>query len=293
MRITDNMMLSSALENEALASQRMYKLSKVASSGEQVNAPSDDAATFGAMVSLDGRLSVLQSRSQGATRASGDLNIADGALSSAADIMVRAKEIALEAANGSMDPASRADAAIEVSGLQQQLISLANTKGASGYIFGGTKTDTPPMDASGNFVGNDNVTHIEVADGMTAATNVSGARAFTAVGGRNVVGDLQALATALGANDLATIQASAGQLDTSHDQIVAVQVDAGVASDRLQSSSDVISSAILAGKTERANEADANVPQVYSELSMAQTSYQSAISVTKQILSLSAFQGNG
>jgi flagellin-like hook-associated protein FlgL len=56
--------------------------------------------------------------------------------------------------------------------------------------------------------------------------------------------------------------------------------------DQLQSSSTVISSAVTNAQTQLANTQDADVAQVYSEYEASQTSYESALSVTKQILAL-------
>jgi flagellar hook-associated protein 3 FlgL len=214
------------------------------------------------------------------------LNLADGVLSSAGDLLVRAKQLAIVGADGTQDPASRAAAATEINAIAQQIIAIGNTQGTNGYIFGGTKTATPPFDAAGTFNGNSTTTQMEVADGVLSPTNVSGANAFTAAGGRDVVGDLKALATALSSNNIAAIQGSMGNLDADSSQIVDARVNASAAAERLQSSSDVISSALTVEQTQRANVADADVPTVYSELSAVQTSYEGALSVNRQLLTM-------
>jgi flagellar hook-associated protein 3 FlgL len=286
MRITDSMLLTDTLTSEARASQQMYDLTNEASTGLKINAPSDDPAGYASVVSADARIAVLQARSSAATNASGDLNLADGVLSSASDILVQAKQIAVVAADGTQSAADRANAATQLTQLRQQLIGLGNTQGSNGYLFGGTKTDTPPFDANGNFTGNDGVTQMEVADGVLAQTNVSGAKAFTAAGGNDVIGDLQTLVTALSANNVAAIQTSVGQLDADNSQMIDARVNAGAASERLQSSSQVIQTALITDQTSRANVADADVAQVYSQLTAVQTSYQAAISVNKQVLTM-------
>jgi flagellin-like hook-associated protein FlgL len=54
----------------------------------------------------------------------------------------------------------------------------------------------------------------------------------------------------------------------------------------LQSSSTVTTNAIADDQTQLADTQDADVAQVYSEFEQSQTDYESALSVTKQILSL-------
>jgi flagellar hook-associated protein 3 FlgL len=160
-------------------------------------------------------------------------------------------------------------------------------------LFGGTDTNTPPFDSQGNFLGNNGVTHVEVADGVLAVSNASGAQAFTAAGGRNVFADLQALSTALNNNDEAGIQTSIGNLDASQQQIVTAQVDTGELADRLHSASDATGAAITQMQVALAPVQDADAATTISSLEAAQTAYQAAIQVNKQILSLSLAQTGG
>jgi flagellar hook-associated protein 3 FlgL len=286
MRITNNMQLTDALASQARASQQMYDLTQQATSGLKINSPSDDPAGYASVVTANAQISVLQARSTAISTASGDLSLADGALSSAGDLLVQAKQIAIESADGSETATDRANSASQINQIVQQFVALGNTQGANGYIFGGTKTDTPPFDSSGNFTGNGGVMQVEVANGVVTQSNASGANAFTAAGGRNVIGDLQALATALTNNDIPTISASIDNLDADNNQVTAARVDAGGSASTLQSSSQVISSALVSVQTSAGNESNADIPTVYSELTQAQTSYEGALSVNRQILSM-------
>jgi flagellar hook-associated protein 3 FlgL len=286
MRITDNMQLNDALASQASASSQMYGLTAEASSGLKINQPSDDPAGYATVSSLNAQISTLQARSSAVTAVAGDLNLANGALSSAAALLVQAQQIAVEASDGSQSASTRANSATQVNQIAQQMIGLANTQGANGYLFGGTNTSTPPFDANGNFSGNAGVTQVEIANGVTVQSNASGADAFTAAGGRNVIADLQNLATALSSNDVATIQSSVGNLTADNSQVVDAQVNVGVSAGTLQSSSEVMATALTTAQTSLANEQDADAPTVYSELTQVQTSYESAISVNRQILSM-------
>jgi flagellar hook-associated protein 3 FlgL len=286
MRITNNMQLNDALASQARASQQMYDLTEQATSGLKINSPSDDPAGYASVVTANAQISVLQARTTAITTAGGDLSLADGALSSAGDLMTQAQQVAIESSDGTQSASDRANSAATINQIVQQLIALGNTQGASGYIFGGTKTGTPPFDSNGNFNGNAGVTQVEVANGVVTQSNASGANAFTAAGGRDVIGDLKALATALTNNDLPTIGTSVDNLAADNTQITAARVDAGASAATLQSSSQVISSALVTIQTNVGNESNADLPTVASELSQAQTSYESALSVNRQILSM-------
>jgi flagellar hook-associated protein 3 FlgL len=293
MRVTDSMRYSSATLSESRASQQLFQQTQVASSGVRVNAPSDDPAAYATIAGIDSRVSVLSARSSAATLAANDLSLADQALSSASDLLIRAQSIATEASNGTWSATDRATAATEVSQIRTQMIALANTRGTSGYIFGGTATGKPPIDATGSFVGNDTATHVEIADGVLATTNASGAKAFTAAGGQDVLATLQSLSDGLAANDLAAIQGSLDPLIAAHQQVTAARVDAGVSSDRLTSAASVATAAVSTLRQTRSSEANADPAQTYTSLTAAQTAYEQAIAVTRQILSLSSLQRAG
>jgi flagellar hook-associated protein 3 FlgL len=290
MRITDSMRLSEATLDESRASQQVYQLTQESASGDLINAPSDDPTGFATLVSMDGQVSVMQGRSTAATTAASDLNTASSALSSAVNLLDQAKQLAIEGANGSETASSRTDAATTVQGLVQQMIGLGNTQGSSGYVFGGTATGSPPFDAAGNFTGNNGVTQVAVSDTVLANSNVSGADAFTSAGGgSNVIADLQNLATALGANNVPAISAAITQMDNDSQQVTAVMVQAGAASSGLTASSQVITNAVTSTQVAESTLDNAATPATYSALEAAQNSYQAAISVTQQILSLSSF----
>jgi flagellar hook-associated protein 3 FlgL len=288
MRITQSMMLNTALEAEATDTSRMAQLSQEASSGLAVSQPSDDPATWASIQNNQAEMGIIQARSTAASRAAGDLNLAESTLDSAGNLVTQAQSLAVEGANGTESDASRSDLATQVTSILQQLVALANTRGSSGYLFGGTNTNTPPVDSNGNYQGNADVTQVQIADGVLAVSNADGASAFSTLnGGRDVFADLQSLATALSSNDTAGIQASIGNLQTSNAQLVSARIATGLSAGRLTSASTVMSSALTQMQVEQANMQDADAPTTLSNLEAAQTAYEAALQVNRQILTVS------
>jgi flagellar hook-associated protein 3 FlgL len=292
MRITDSILLSDSLLSESRSSQQLNQLSQESASGNLINAPSDDPTGFAEVASIDARLTIIQGRNSVATVAANNIDVASGALSSAADILDQAQQVAIESANGDVDAATRAQAATQVLGLVQQMIQLGNTEGTDGYVFGGTSTGTPPFDAAGNYTGNNGVTQVAVADGVLVTSNVSGADAFTAAGGgSNVITDMQALATALSGNNVAGITAAIGQMNTDREQVTSVMVQAGAVSSTLTASAQLMTNLTTSTLTARSTLDNAATAQVYSELQATETAYQTSLSVTQQVLSMESFSG--
>ena len=101
-------------------------------------------------------LSRLESHSQGdtanATRASADLSLADGAMSDMADAIIRAQELATQAASSTLTAEQRSAIGAELGQLHTSLLALANTRDSAGHaLFGGESTgDAYKLDAAGN-----------------------------------------------------------------------------------------------------------------------------------------------
>jgi flagellar hook-associated protein 3 FlgL len=287
MRITNQMMLTNALQSEATATDRMQLLSQQASTGLKVGQPSDDPAAWASIQQMSAQIGVVQARSSAATRAAGDLNLAEGTLDSASTLMTQAQSLAVEGSNGTESAASRASLADQVNSIIQQMVALANTRGSSGYLFGGTATNTPPVDSTATFQGNAGVTHVEIADGVLAVSNADGASAFSAAGGRDPFADLKALATALSSNDVAGVQGSIANIQASGAQILAARIDTGLSASRLTSAASVMGNTVTQLQLQSSNLSDADTASTLSNLTAAQTAYEAAIEVNKQVLSTS------
>lgn len=111
--------------------------------------------------------------------AEAQLNNTESALSELADIVVRAKEIAIQQASGaSANDDTRLAVAEEITQLYQGAIGAANRRIGDRYLFGGYKTDRPPVSVDGKYVGDDGQMMVEVGRDVFIAMNLSGNEAF-------------------------------------------------------------------------------------------------------------------
>ncbi|MBI5513508.1 MAG: hypothetical protein HY909_07040 [Deltaproteobacteria bacterium] len=288
MRVTEKMALGAVTEGVARSVRRLAEASRIASTGERMALPSDDPAGWALTVGHDARIRGMESRARASTRAAGDLDLAETALASAGDLLLEIKELSLRGVNGSMDHDTRRELGRQVASLRESLLGVANTRGASGYLFAGTRTDRPPFEASGAFVGNDGETRLAVTEGTTARSNASGARAFTSAGGRDLFADLSALATALSIEDLGGIRAGLDALDAGHRQLLSARTEAGLGAERLRSAAEVTDGALVHARAARAAVAEADLPGALSGLSAARAAYERGVAVTREVLSLAA-----
>lgn len=287
MRVTERSRIETLSLAQNRASARLEKASRIAADGTNVVKPSDDPAAYGAKVRRDYDLAMLDTRAQTASRTQGELEIANNALSAGVDIIERAQEAAVEGANATSSPETRKLLAQDIRAMRAELMSVGNTKYGERYIFSGTKSDTLPFDlATGAYKGNDQIISVPVLDGVNLPANVSGAKAFTAAGGRDIFADMDELANALDANDQDRVRATIVHLTSGHDQLVRTQVEAGYGARRFSDAVDVLGNTkgVVA---ERENKEIAGDPaQQITELQLARTAYERSIAVTKQILNL-------
>jgi flagellar hook-associated protein 3 FlgL len=287
MRVTDQSRMLMVTRVATATASRLNDASRQAAAGATVLLPSDDPVAFAAMVRKEAALVDVQSRSRSSRAAGDELGLAERSLESGGELMTEARTLAIQGANETLAPGDRATLAERVKAIREQLLQIGNSRGSNGYIFGGTKNDAPPFDVGGNFLGNDEALLVPVGNGVTPRGNASGAKAFTAAGGRDVLGDLAALATALQNNDVATVRTGIDWMEAGNKQVVDAQVELGLGMDRFRTAADLLDGDELTVSEGIARDRGSNdTAAILTRLSAMNQSYSQSLEVTRQILSL-------
>ncbi|HWP08477.1 MAG TPA: flagellar hook-associated protein FlgL [Polyangiaceae bacterium] len=286
MRIADTTRNASVLRTIQDLRSRQADAQARALTGRQVNKPSDDPAAAAELARIRASSAQADNQLKAASVAKGDVELAEGVLAQAGDLFQQAHDLAMQGANGSMDAATRASLASQVQGIKDQLVGLANTQGATGYLFGGSKTTTQPFATSGAFSGDNNDHVVDLGGSSPTSVGVSGADAFTAAGGRDVFADLDSLVTALNSNSQSGIQGTLANLEASRKQLTNVRALAGIKIDRLNTTEDILGQAKLALAQREETTAGADPYQAYSDLVTLGQSLEQAVGIAKKILDL-------
>ena len=114
--------------------------------GYKVFDASDDPGRAGTIHALQSTVQRLNSHKERISFALNMLQTQENVVTEANDILVRAKELATQAANGSCSAEVRAQIADEVYQLRDALASVANTKHQGVYIYGGLSDGDAPFD---------------------------------------------------------------------------------------------------------------------------------------------------
>jgi flagellar hook-associated protein 3 FlgL len=206
-------LMNQAQQNEDNAAEQL-------STGRRVNLPSDDPAAEAAMLNENAQSSTVDQYTASSDSLTDVLNTAGSTLSSAVTLLQRAVSLGVEGANGTNNQTDLNTIATEVSGIQSQMLSLANTSYAGQYLFAGTATGTPPYVADAanpnqiDYVGDSNQNHVQIGTGLSVAANLPGSSIFSQ-SGANVFTALQSLVTALQSGDATSIGTAETGVSTS------------------------------------------------------------------------------
>lgn len=285
MRVTEGMKYSQVLSNLANITSQHAKASQEAATGVRIGKPSDDPIAAAELARLSASSSQTKAHLSTINTVRGDAELTESTLDGAADIFTRLKEIALQASNGELSADDRKTMSVEVAGLKDSLLQLANARGTRGYLFSGSQVATAAFDPTGVFQGDDAAHVVQIGNSSPTAVSTSGAEAFVVAGGRNVFSDLQSLATALGANDLGAIRQSIDDVGASQTQLMNARARSGMVLSKLDASESVLSS-LDTEQQKRAQIGAADPYESYTRVTSLAQSLERAISVSRQILEL-------
>jgi flagellar hook-associated protein 3 FlgL len=199
------------------------------STGRRVNLPSDDPAAEAAMVDEVSQSTTVDQYTASSDSLTSVLNTADSTLESVITLLQKAVSLGVEGADGTMNQTDLNSIAEEVSGIQSQVLSLANTSYAGQYLFAGTATGSAPYvaDASDptqiDYVGNDEQNQVQIGTGLSVTSNLPGSSIFSQ-SGTNVFDALQSLVTALQSGDSASIATAGTSVSNSLNAVDTAQV---------------------------------------------------------------------
>lgn len=126
---------------------RQTQLSKVQqqlNTGLKMSEPADDPAAAIKVLNLDKSIAKTEQYQKNIASVRARLGIEESALEASGDLLARAKELALQGNNDSLNSNDRLSIKIEVDQLLQGLVDVANTKNANGeFIFSGDLSSVP------------------------------------------------------------------------------------------------------------------------------------------------------
>ncbi|WP_305906590.1 flagellar hook-associated protein FlgL [Methylomarinum sp. Ch1-1] len=210
--------VNAMLEQQAKLTKTQMQLS----TGVKVLTPADDPIAAARTLDLQESIDKTAQYQDNIATARARLNIEEGSLDSAENILFRAKELAIQALNAPLNENDRLSIKYEIDQLLENMVGVANTKNANGeYIFAGDLSNIQPFvwngDANGYvYQGGVNQRTLDIASERRVADGDLGSEVFQwvpsvsqegdaifdgqEIGSRSIMDTLQTLSEAL-AND--------------------------------------------------------------------------------------------
>lgn len=182
MRVTQSMISQHTLRNMSSSYEKLMNLQEQATSGKKLNRPSDDPIS--AVKSLNYRTNLNENNQykENFTEAYKWLDNSDGSLEEANKVMQRIRELTVSASNGTKLEDEREAIRLEVSGLKEHLVSIANKNIEGKFLFNGINTGQAPVDnKSGTIVvgASEKPISIELSKGFSIDVSTDGTDVFS------------------------------------------------------------------------------------------------------------------
>ncbi len=273
--------LAGSLDTASASEQR---LTEELASGSRVNELSDDPVAAGENVLLSAQISSDDTFSQSASSTQSLLQVGDSTLSSVVSQLTSAISLATEANNGTMNASDLESVSNQLVGIRDEVMSLANTTYLGRYIFSGSQGGTAPYTlnttvtpAVATYQGDNDVSYLETPNGQKIQLNISGSKIFSAQGS-DVLGTLNALIADFSTGTAGpTAEADAQQLTTALGNVTQQRVLLDNSLSRLTSAESYTQSESTQLISAQTNLLQANVGQIATQLSTAETQ-QTALS---------------
>ena len=285
LRVSQKTLAETTLANIERNLDRVQELQNQITSGSRITRPSDDP--IGAARALSFQEGVEQTGQYLANidQATSWLNTTDSTLASVTELLHRARELAVQAANGTMTPSDQTMIQAELTQLQQDALDLSHPKYGAYYLFAGTRSDQPGYllpdvsSATGAYQGNSQQIQREISPGVSLAVNADATTTFDPV-----FDALKQLRAGVSSGSPTTIQGSLGALDTALTAVLTTRAQVGAKANRL----DFLKSRLadvqvnLTGLLSEVKDVD--MAQAITNFSMAQTTYQASLKASANAL---------
>jgi flagellar hook-associated protein 3 FlgL len=283
------------------------RLQSQIASGKRVQDPSDDPLGASRVATLqrglDDNSQFITNMNNVTTR----LSLADSAAEGMSNLMIRARELTIQAANGTMTGSDRSNISSELGQIIDQMMSLANSRDDQDqYLFAGAQSGSPAFakDANGHVVwqGSGDPVAVRIGPDVTVASSASGMQMLkipTSDGQQSIFTMMENLKAALDAPAPVTDadrQAFQDSMDSALDGMNAA-VDRlsdqravfGARLAQVDAETDRLNDLGVTMKTAQSSIESLDVPAAITELQSAMTLLQASQQSFAQIKKLSLF----
>lgn len=300
MKISTSFLFDRATERMSNIQNRLATTQAQMAESKQILSPSDAPDQAAAIQRLKGEVQRQDSHMRTLDVAMRRYTAEETALSSANDILIRMKELGIQAANDTLAPDDRKGVGVELKALRNQLLSLGNTRDDSGnYLFSGTRVNTPAFGESVNgevvYQGDQTQTRIPAGVERTVQFTRAGTDVFSRVvrqGGDSVgfFDVLDQMIDGVNSSQTGDIQQGIADLTQMHNNLTLSQAQNGSDQTVVQSQLDVLNETALRFKSTLSEIEDLDYAEAMTRMNKEMMALEAAMGSFSKISGLSLFE---
>jgi flagellar hook-associated protein 3 FlgL len=269
------------------------KLTTELSSGLRITSLADDPVAAAQSVLMTSSIARNDAYIQAASGESSMLQVTDSTLGEVVTQLTSALTLAVQGTNGTLNAANTASIIQQLTGIRDQVLSLANTSYQGRYLFAGSQGTTRPFSletstspATASYAGDTIVQHIETPSGQQIQVNLPGSTIFGGTGS-GVLGALNQLIANLSngiasSADSSALTAALGDLSEQRSVL-----DSSLS--RLQSTSSYAQTEGSQLQAQQSALVSADTVSVATQLKSAEVQNQALLSVMSALQKLNLF----
>jgi flagellar hook-associated protein 3 FlgL len=186
MKISTRLLFDRGSEQMSSVQTKLTQSQAQMAQGKQIINASDAPNQAATIQRLKSILSRQESYQSSLNTVKARLQGEDTTLQSVSDLLVRAKEVAVQGANDTLSAGDKKALGAEMQALRDQMLSLANTKDSNGnYLFAGSRVKQPAFAETANgspiYMGDQTRMNVRVGEQQSIPVNRTGTDAFVPV----------------------------------------------------------------------------------------------------------------
>ncbi len=260
LRVNSNISSINAQRNLVSSTNGLQKSLQRLSSGLRITRAADDAAGLAISENFRAEVRSLQQAQRNASDGISMLQIGEGALNETSSLLIRMRELAIQAANGTLGDTERATVDLEFQGLLSEIDRIAEVTEFNGN----------------QLIKSTGVTVFQIGAGNTVNDRFSVSAVDAGVSSLGLGGATFAVSSLTGARDALAL------LDSAVSQVSSLRANFGTAQNRLESAIRSIAIAVENTKAADSRIRDVDFAAETAELTRNQVLQQAGVSVLAQ-----------
>jgi flagellar hook-associated protein 3 FlgL len=279
MRLSEQSRLHNQVNYLSQATERMDAIQRQLATNRKIERASDDPSGTALTLRYREDIAFETQMRRNVENGTAFLNVTESALNGATELLQRARELTVQAANATLGPQEKAGVGAEIDQILQQMAQIGNTNFGGAYIFAGHQTQQPAFLVTGQpptaitYQGDTGQRVRRISQQDTVSSNVIGSDAFG-----DIMNQLISLRDNLKAGAAsAVINPSLADIDGALNRILQVRADVGARLNRFEATSFRSEDKDTALQEMRAGIEDIDLAETIVNMTAQQNALQAAL----------------